>query len=245
MNADATAVLRPHRSPAFPDQDGPGPLLGARRVVASDVIYRLISSGEPCWISDSSGARRPLHIERWLGGAGSTDDDRRADDAILGLCTGPTMDIGCGPGRFTAALAGRGVHALGVDVSATAVEMTLQRGGTALHRDVFAPLPGGGTWSHVLLADGNIGIGGSPLRLLRRARQLLHAEGVVVVEVDASSRGVAREYRRWETHHSVGKWFPWAHVGSDAISALAESAGFLLVSAVHVADRLIVALQIA
>jgi SAM-dependent methyltransferase len=155
------------------------------------------------------------------------------------------MDIGCGPGRFTAALADRGIHALGVDVSATAVEMTVKRGGTALHRDVFAPMPGDGAWSHVLLADGNIGIGGRPVRLLQRARRLLHPGGVVVVEVDAASRGVTREYRRWETHHSVGKWFPWAHVGNDAISTLAESAGFLLVSAVHVADRFIVALQVA
>jgi SAM-dependent methyltransferase len=244
MNADATVVLRSNRSRAYPDHDAPGAPLGARRVVASDVIYRLISSGEPCWISDSTGAHRPLHIGRWLGGDGSTDDDRRADDTILELCTGPTMDIGCGPGRFTAALADRGVRALGVDVSATAVEMTVQRGGTALHRDVFAPMPGGGGWSHVLLADGNIGIGGRPVRLLQRARQLLHPDGAAVVEVDAASRGVTREYRRWETHHSVGKWFPWAHVGSDAITALAESAGFRLISAVLVADRFIVALRV-
>ena len=244
MTGDATAVFRPTRPRVYPDHDAPGAPLGSRRVVGSDVIYRLVSSGEPCWISDSTGARRPLHIERWLGGEGSTDDDRRADDTILGLCTGPTMDIGCGPGRFTAALTDRGVHALGIDVSATAVEMTERRGGTALHRDVFAPMPSLGGWSRILLADGNVGIGGRPIRLLQRARQLLHPDGAVVVEVDAASNGVTREYRRWETDHSVGKWFPWAHVGSDAISALAESAGFRLISAAHVADRCIVALRL-
>ena len=214
-------------------------------MVASDAIYRMISSGEPCWISDSTGQRRPLHIDRWLGGDGSTDDDRRADEAMLALCTGPTMDVGCGPGRFTAALADRGVDALGVDVSATAVEMTVERGGAALHRDIFGPMPGGGQWSRVLLADGNIGIGGQPIRLLQRIRQLLHAEGIVVVEVDGHAMGVTTEFRRWETHHSVGAWFPWAHVGSDAIGALAVSAGYLLTSAVHVRDRCIVALQVA
>ena len=63
----------------------------------------------------------------------------------------------------------RGVPALGVDIS---------RGGGGpvpaprvpmLRRDLFAPLPGEGRWEHVLLADGNIGIGGDPARLLRRA----------------------------------------------------------------------------
>ncbi len=68
---------------------------------------------------------------------------------------------------------------------------------------------------------------------------------MVVVEVDARAIGVTTEFRRWETHHSVGTWFPWAHVGSDAIGALAVSAGYRLVSAVHVGDRCIVALQVA
>ncbi len=245
MNTTTSVPLLPDRASACPDHDAPAARLGARRVVGSDVIYRMISSGEPGWIADSSGIRRPLHIDRWLGGSGSTDEDRRADDAILELCTGPTMDVGCGPGRFTAALADRGVPALGVDVSATAVEMTVQRGGTALHRDIFAPMPGGGQWSRLLLADGNIGIGGHPVRLLQRARELLHPGGVVVAEVDGHATGVTAEYRRWETHHSVGSWFPWAHVGSDAIAALAVSAGYLVASAVHVRDRCIVALEMA
>jgi len=245
MNMDTAIPLLPSRTTDCPEHDAPDAPLGTRRVVASEVIYRMVSSGEPCWISDSRGLRRPLHIDRWLGGDGSTDDDRRADEAILELCKGPTMDVGCGPGRFTAALADRGVDALGVDVSATAVEMTVERGGAALHRDIFAPMPGGGQWSRVLLADGNIGIGGHPVRLLLRARQLLHPNGFVVAEVDARATGVTSEYRRWETHHSVGSWFPWAHVGSDAIATIAVSAGFLLASAVDVCDRCIVALQVA
>ena len=245
MNMDTAAPPLPSRTITCPGHDAPAAPLGTRQVVAPDVIYRMISSGEPCWISDSTGVRRPLHIDRWLGGDGSTDDDRQADEALLELCTGPTMDVGCGPGRFTAALADRGVDVLGVDVSAMAVEMTLERGGTALHRDIFAPMPGGGQWSRVLLADGNIGIGGHPIRLLQRARELLHPGGVVVAEVDAHATGVTAEYRRWETHHSVGSWFPWAHVGSDAIGALAASAGYLLASAVYVRDRCIVALHVA
>lgn len=194
-------------------------------------------------MADRTGVRRRLPTHRWLGGDRSSEDDRRVDDVIVGLCTGPTMDVGCGPGRFTAALAGRGVPALGVDVSATAVEMTVDRGGSALHADVFAPLPGGGTWSHVLLADGNVGIGGDPVRLLRRARQLLCPEGVVVAEIESLPVGVCRDHYRWETDQVVGRWFPWAHVGSDAVGAVAGSAGFHLADAYEISGRFIVSLQ--
>lgn len=212
--------------------------------MGSDLMYRHISSGLPCWISDIYGVRRPLPIGRWLGGDAASDRDREVDEVLLQLCTGPTMDVGCGPGRFTVGLADRGIPALGVDASEAAVEMTLERGGKALHADVFTSMPRCGEWSHVLLADGNIGIGGNPLRILRRARQLLRPEGLVVAEIDALPTGVCEEYQRWETAHCVGKWFPWAHVGRDAASTLATSAGFLVVSAVEVSDRFIVAMRV-
>ncbi len=215
-----------------------------RSIADPDVIYRHISGGQPSWISDTDGIRRPLHIGRWLGGSASTDQDREVDEAIVDLCQGPTMDVGCGPGRFTSALAARGVPVLGVDISSAAVEMTEQRGGTALQGNVFDPMPDGGRWSRVLLADGNIGIGGDPLRMLRRARQLLHYRGQVVAEVDARPTGVCTRVQRWETHHHVGRWFPWAHVGSDAAESLAKEAGLFLVDAVERAGRYVVVMGV-
>lgn len=215
-----------------------------RQVVGPDAMYRHISAGHVSWISDRSGARRPLPIARWLGGPTSSSEDREGDEAMLALCQGPTIDVGCGPGRLTAALAARGVPVLGVDISAAAVEMTEQRGAPALQGDVFDAMPGGGQWSRVLLADGNIGIGGDPLRMLRRARHLLHAEGQVVVEVDSRTTGICRSVQRWETDHCVGRWFPWAHVGSDAVRSLAEAAGLLVSSMVERSGRCIVALDV-
>lgn len=214
-----------------------------RRVVGTDVLYRHISTGQPCWISTSHGGREPLAIGRWLGGDGSTHADRAVDEALLDRCTGPTVDVGCGPGRLTAALIERGVPSLGVDVSAAAVEMTLLRGGRAIRHDVFAPMPDTTRWTHTLLADGNIGIGGNPVRLLRRMRQLLHPGGHIVADVERRPCGVRREHRRWETHHSVSRWFPWVLVGADAVGTLAEAAGFRLVSNDEVADRSVVVLQ--
>lgn len=112
---------------------------------------------------------------------------RAADDvdlAMVGLCAGPTLDIGCGPGRMTAALGAAGHLALGIDVVDAAVSLTRQRGASALRRDVFQRLPGEGRWHCALLADGNIGIGGDPVALLQRVRTLLAPGGRVVVEVD-------------------------------------------------------------
>jgi len=214
-----------------------------RRVVGTDALYRHISDGQPCWISTADGSRLPLTIGRWLGGDASTVSDRALDEALLQRCMGPTVDVGCGPGRLTAALADRGVPSLGVDMSAAAVEMTLQRGGQAIHHDVFAPMPDATTWTHALLADGNIGIGGNPVRLLRRIRKLLHPTGRIVADVESRMSGVRPDVRRWETDHTVSRWFPWVLVGADAIGTLAESAGFHLVSADEVADRSVVVLQ--
>ncbi len=163
---------------------------------------------------------------------------------MLDLCRGPTIDVGCGPGRLAAALAARGVPVLGVDISAAAVEMTAQRGAPALQGDVFDAMPGGGHWHRVLLADGNIGIGGDPLRMLSRARQLLHPEGQVVAEVDARATGVSTSIQRWETDHCVGRWFPWAHVGSDAARSLADAAGLVVTAAMERSGRCIVTMGV-
>src|SRR4051812_20039915 len=106
----------------------------------------------------------PLDVARWLAPADA------ADDTVLDRGTGPVLDVGCGPGRLVSSLNQRGVAALGVDVAETAVALTRGQGLPALLRSVFSDLPGEGRWPTVLLFDGNVGIGGDPLRLLERIR---------------------------------------------------------------------------
>ncbi len=110
------------------------------------------------------GTAVPLPLERYLGPADTTDEQ------LLDGLTGPVLDVGCGPGRHLRALANRGVFALGVDLSPVAVELAVGHGGRAIVGDIFDELPGGGTWRSALLLDGNIGIGGSPVRLAWPAR---------------------------------------------------------------------------
>jgi Methyltransferase domain len=116
-------------------------------------------------------------------------DHLAGDATLLDRCVGSVLDVGCGPGRLTAALNTRGNRALGIDTSAAAVRLARRRGANAVRRDVFDPVPGNGRWRHVLLADGNIGIGGDPLRLLRRCRELLEPGGHLHAEVTAPGGG--------------------------------------------------------
>ncbi|PRY46581.1 hypothetical protein CLV43_101858 [Umezawaea tangerina] len=161
-----------------------------------------------------------MPITRWH------DDADDADRILVDACGGPTIDLGCGPGRLVAALVERGIVALGVDNSEVAISLTQSRGGPALHRDLFKQLPGEGRWSHVLLADGNIGIGGDPAALLRRARTLLHARGTVLVEVEPPGCGLRRERARVGGEDSWGSWFDWAWLDPEALQEAAGSAGF-------------------
>ena len=45
-----------------------------------------------------------------------------------------------------------------------------------------------GTYRTILLLDGNIGIGGAPVMLLKRAGELLDDDGAIVVETDPCGR---------------------------------------------------------
>ena len=168
---------------------------------------------------DGQGRHRSLPVPLWLAEASETDL------ALLARCGGPTLDVGCGPGRMTAALTTTGRPALGIDISALAVRMTVARGGLALRRNVFHPIPGLGAWSTVLLADGNIGIGGDPVALLRRCAALLAPTGSVVLDVEPPGAGLVVEKLRIEQPGSAGGWFRWCWLGVDALAAVAAAAG--------------------
>lgn len=169
-----------------------------------------------CLLELANGGRVELPAARWAGPPGA------GDELLLSRCTGPTLDIGCGPGRLTAELIARGVRALGVDVSRTAVRLTRERGGLALRRDVFERVPGEGRWQHVLLADGNIGIGGDPVKLLRRVARLLAPDGRALVELEPPGQHVRRDHVRV----NGGAWIPWAWLGVDALDEIARASGF-------------------
>jgi SAM-dependent methyltransferase len=205
-------------------------------------LYDRALTGERCWIRRDDGAVAGLPVHSWLGGCA---DGHWFDQTMVGLCDGPTIDLGCGPGRLVAGLVQRGVPALGVDQSATAVAIARRRGAPALRRDLFEPLPGTGRWSTVLLADGNVGIGGDPLRVLRRAAELLRSTGQCVIEVDAFTRGVQSRWVRLESAMTIGPWFRWATVGIDGLRHLADDVGLTVGAVQPVGERTLATLSVA
>lgn len=178
-------------------------------------------SGQRAELVRSDGGTARLDVDRWRGAAAGEDR------WLLERCRGATIDLGCGPGRLVEALAARGIETLGVDVAVEAVAQCVGRGVPAVHADVFGPLPGEGTWSHALLADGNLGIGGDPAALLRRAASLIAPGGTVLVELDPAEPGLWRGQARVRSRLSLTTPFPWASAGMTVMPGIAAQAGLL------------------
>ena len=167
------------------------------------------------------GPRRSLGeaLRRWCGTVDATDQD------LLARAPGAVLDLGCGPGRLVIELARQGRESAGVDTSRVAVRLARSAGATALCRSIFDPVPGEGRWDTVLLADGNVGIGGDPAVLLARCRDLIGPTGRVLVELDPPGTGLRSNRVRLERGTQRGSWFDWAHVGVDAVDGPAAEAG--------------------
>ncbi|MBP7972994.1 MAG: DUF2064 domain-containing protein [Candidatus Nanopelagicales bacterium] len=184
------------------------------------VFDNALRHGSDLHLVHDQGERTVLNVRRWL----AEPDD--ADHSLLDRCNGATLDIGCGPGRFTIALARRGHHSLGVDTAPTAVEITRAGGAAALCRSVFDTLPGEGHWDTVLLADGNLGIAGDPDRLLRRSHELLRTGGRLLVEPTSADVDHVVPVRLSNGRGNNSERFWWAQVGPSATVTRALAAGF-------------------
>ncbi|WP_433337623.1 class I SAM-dependent methyltransferase [Spirillospora sp. CA-294931] len=183
-----------------------------------ELYERALGGASRVEVEDAAGRRSPLPVEEWMG-------PRPGDAALLDRCEGPALDVGSGPGRLTAALTERGVLALGIDIAPHAVALTVAAGGPALRRDVFGQVPGAGRWETVLLADGNIGIGGDPAALLCRVLELLAPGGRVLAEVAGPGTRSRVDRVRLRTGGAVGEWFSWAWVAADDVAELAAGCG--------------------
>ena len=174
-------------------------------------------------IEHADGSITPLWADDWRR-------LRPGDASLIERCSGPTLDVGSGPGRLAVALAERGVPTLGIDVAPHAVRIARSAGSLTLLRDVFGRVPGTGRWTVVLLADGTIGIGGDPSALLRPGGRAARAvrpgagRGAAAGPGAATRTGQAAALPR-RAGQQAGDWFPWAQVGADQLSGIAAEAG--------------------
>jgi SAM-dependent methyltransferase len=202
--------------------------------IAFDAVsaYDAAFAGKATQVVDHVGHSEPFDVAMW-----SSEPDWVDRELFIDPCDAETIDIGCGPGRLVGALAARHVFAMGIDVSQEAVRQTRVRGALALLRDVYATIPGEGCWTYALLADGNLGIGGDPVRLLERVGDVLLPGGRVIAEVAAGGTGLVRERRRLRVDGRLSAAFDWAVVGLDAVEEVAAAAGMRVVSTRTVGAR--------
>ena len=208
-----------------------------------EVLSRWLSTAveddlQPRLLRLADGRLVPLPVARWSGPISE------ADESMLASAEGPVLDVGCGPGRLTAALHQRGVEVLGLELVPELPVLARLAGAPVLLGDVFAPVPRAGSWRTVLLADGNVGIGGDAVRMLRRVRALLSADGHVVCELHPEADGVASGPVRLEGLGVTSAWFPWALLGTGALTETAAGAGLAVERTWETAGRTFATLTI-
>lgn len=159
------------------------------------------------------------------------------EELLLDRVRGPALDIGCGPGRHVVALIRRGISAFGIELTPAAARLARQQGAPLMEGSVFDEVPRMGEWRTALLLDGNVGIGGDPVRLLQRVGALIAPEGRVLVELGAPGCDAERQRVRLEVKDTSGPWFPWTSVAADRIDPPAEKAGFTVHDLWRGADR--------
>ena len=221
--ADAEAVAM-----AYPDLEFAGcwrRLVGDRPAQPADRLFdRLYTRGPDRGWSTVDGTADDEHtlvldVDRWFA------EPDAADGTVLLRCRPPVLDLGCGPGRMVRALIGSGQAALGVDISAVAVDVCCAAGAPALRRRITDRLPAEGRWTTALLLDGSLGIGGDVRALLDRCRQLLGPHGMVLCEVDPD--GGRHQVRQIVLRSGAESSppLPWARVGADELVRLAYTVG--------------------
>ena len=207
----ATTVAPARPGPARSRATDPASLLAEWMTTAEPDDLR------PRLLRFADGRLAELPVDRWTG---PVDAD---DETLLQRVVGPVLDVGCGPGRLTAALHARGTDVLGLELLPD-VPVLARRAGAPVHAgDVFDAVPRSGQWRTVLLADGNVGIGGDAVRLLRRVRSLLAPGGRVLCELHLD--GDATGPVRLEGLGVASAWFPWAFVSRSTLPPAAASAG--------------------
>lgn len=225
VGIDFAVAERPEPAVAEPRAESPTVVMARNHMPTLPVRPTVpVEPGTP-WINDPYGnalrtGRGPLFLRRL---SHPDRPDGFGEEHVL-----PLGDVGCGPGRMVAALAAGGVPALGVDLSQDAVKRTRHSGGAAIQRSAFDRLPGEGRWGTVLLMDGNIGIGGDPVALLRRMGELIAPGGLLLAEAVPEDVDERLTVRVEDAHGHHGRPFSWARLGTTALLNAADSADWIV-----------------
>ena len=122
------------------------------------------------------------------------------------------------------------------------MRLARRSGAPVLLRDLFDPLPGPAGGRRVLLADGNVGLGGDPWRVLRRAAEADQRDRPLRRRIRGRRRRVRSSWVRLESSDNIGPWFRWASVGIDYAASLAREVGLAVIGIHPIGDRVVATL---
>lgn len=194
----------------------------------------LVDPDRALYLVDSDGSRDAIDVAKFLATADAHDAQ------ALSRARGPVIDLGCGPGRLVRAAILSGHVALGIDASVVAVRIAQEQGLPVLRRSIFQGLPGEGTWGTAMLIDGNIGIGGDPVELLKRCAELVLGDGHGRVLVETHPDSFRNRVFEATVIDDLGRSslpFPWAEVGIQALHEHAADAGLEFIQTWTHGDR--------
>jgi SAM-dependent methyltransferase len=104
----------------------------------------------------------------------------------MSAVTGRVLDIGCGAGRFSLYLQGKGHPVLGIDNSPKAVEVCLLRGLKEVKCIAITRISASlGKFDTILMLGNNFGLMSNPTRakwLLQRFRQITNENAIIIAE---------------------------------------------------------------
>ena len=195
--------------------------------------FDTVLRAEHCVLELADGARISLPVARWHAAADV------ADGLLLDRCTGPTLDIGCGPAGSRGAWRARCSGARRRRVTGRGpVDQAWRRRRVAARR--LRRMPAVGRWRHMVLADGNIGSAATRSRCCAGSAELLQSTAPRWSRCRAGHRAAAHAGRlagRGPNRGSRGRCWtrrrPSRSVPRPASFALARQSSGALVRRTH------------
>ena len=188
-------------------------------IPAAELYGRGLEGRERLIARAEGGRARTLPIACWLGAP------TMADESCCGMRSGRSSMLAAGPAVTCSRLRDAACPPSASTSRRRRCESRRARGAAAIEGSIFERVRGAGTWGSALLLDGNVGIGGDPVALLRRIGALLAPGGRILVELARPGAASGRRRMRLELAAAASPWFDWATVSAADVAVLAGASG--------------------
>jgi SAM-dependent methyltransferase len=191
---------------------------------------------ETLWVHNSYDEPEEMPVDIYFRNESEMPD---LELKALELCRGKVLDVGAGVGSHALVLQSRGFDVTGMDISASAVSIMIQRGlEKAVEGNILKYKED--TFDTLLFMMNGIGLTGTIKGLttfLKDVKSLLNPDGQLIFdssdlsylyqEVAFPLAGYYGEVSfRYEYKSVKGNWFKWIYVDQQTLKSLAEKQGW-------------------